>query len=157
MLHNVFTGDFNGDGFWDIGVTHTQAENDAASADQRGTWYIRYNDRKGSFSTEDSINYHWGNGSHNVFTGDFNHDGYWDIGVTDTETQSLKAWYIRYNTQSAEFSTNNSIEYPWNGMLHNVFSGDFNGDGYWDIGCTGTETEKVGAWYIRTNTKAGGF
>jgi hypothetical protein len=143
---NVFSGDFNGDGKWDIGVTGTAAQKDRY-------WYIRYGDGKGGFGNETS--YWWGNGVTNVFTGDFNGDGKWDIGVTGTAAESDRRWYIRYGDGKGGFS--NETVFNWNNGVTNAFTGDFNGDGKWDIGVTGTSAQKERNWYIRYGDGKGQF
>ena len=87
-MTNVFTGDFNGDGRCDIGVTGTAQQSDRS-------WYVRYGDGKGGFANQTV--YGWGNGATNVFTGDFDGNRKWDIGVTGTRDQPDGQWYIRYN------------------------------------------------------------
>jgi alpha-tubulin suppressor-like RCC1 family protein len=93
--------------------------------------------------------YDWGNGDvTNVFTGNFNRDHLWDIGVTGTASESDRNWYIRYGDGFGHFS--NQTVYDWgNGNVTNVFTGDFNRDGLWDIGVTGTASESDRNWYIR--------
>jgi len=148
-LTNVFTGDFDGDGYWDIGVTGTAAENN-------GSWYIRYGDGAGNFGRQTV--YNWGNNLTNIFTGDFDGDGYWDIGVTSTAAEGAAGsgnWYIRYGDGTGAFGR--QTVYNWGTMVTNVFTGDFDGDGYWDIGVTGTAAESNSNWYIRFGDGTGYF
>jgi hypothetical protein len=143
---NVFAGDFNGDGKWDIGVTGTDKQNERY-------WYIRYGDGKGNFGNQTT--YWWGNGVTNIFTGDFNGDGKWDIGVTGTAAQNDRNWYIRYGDGKGSFG--NQTTYWWGNGVTNVFTGDFNGDGKWDIGVTGTSAQKERTWYMRYGNGKGQF
>jgi hypothetical protein len=145
-LTNAFTGDFNGDGFWDIGVTATENQGDRS-------WYILYGDGRGNFGN--LTVFHWGNGLTNAFTGDFNGDGFWDIGVTATENQGDRSWYILYGDGRGNFG--NQTVYNWGNGLTNAFTGDFNGDGYWDIGVTGTADQSDRAWYILYGDGRGNF
>ncbi|HEX4421080.1 MAG TPA: VCBS repeat-containing protein [Kofleriaceae bacterium] len=139
---NAFSGDFNGDGLADIGLT---------GAD--GYWYIAYGDGTGKFAAPTS--YYWGNNAANVFTGDFNGDGLWDIGVTGTAAQTDRNWYIRYGNGHGSFG--NQTVYSWGNPVTNVFAGDFNGDGLWDIGATGTAAQTDRNWYIRYGNGQGNF
>jgi hypothetical protein len=143
---NVFTGDFNADGKWDVGVTGTAEQGDRC-------WYIRYGDGKGKFNGE--TKYCWNNGVTNVFSGDFNGDGKWDIGVTGTAAQKDRYWYIRYGDGKGSFG--NETTYWWGNGVANLFTGDFNGDGKWDIGVTGTANDRDRTWYIRYGDGKGQF
>ncbi|OQY57773.1 MAG: hypothetical protein B6245_15310 [Desulfobacteraceae bacterium 4572_88] len=59
----VFTGDFDGDGLWDVGLYNPNS---------RGNFYIRYGDGKGNFSRQTEWN--WGVYSiAQVITGEFRH------------------------------------------------------------------------------------
>jgi hypothetical protein len=66
----VFSGDFNGDGKWDVGLYNPNATD--------GNFFIQYGNGAGGFSSQTA--WHWGvfpQGQ--VFTGDFNKDGKWDV------------------------------------------------------------------------------
>jgi len=95
----------------------------------------------------------WNSGVKNVFSGDFDGDKKWDIGVTGTHADSDHNWYIRYGDGLGGFSA--STMYAWGNGVTNVFTGDFDGDGYWDIGVTGTAQESDRNWYIRYGNGTG--
>ena len=68
----VFTGDFDGDGRWDVGLYNP--------LDGDGNFFIQYGDGAGGFGRQTA--WHWGVfPSAQVFTGDFNGDGKWDVGL----------------------------------------------------------------------------
>jgi hypothetical protein len=143
---NIFTGDFNGDGFWDIG---------AYDVNNCRKWYIMYGDGHGSFGNE--TEFVWPVYSKYVaknFTGDFNGDGFWDIGSYDVN--NCRKWYIMYGDGHGSFD--NETEYIWNigsKDTTNIFTGDFNGDGFWDIGAYDINNDRN--WYIRYGDGRGSF
>jgi hypothetical protein len=118
-----FTGDFNNDGYGDIGLR------DPAT----GTFSWRlgptFAAAPGTFTWAAGTNYQ-------PFAGDFNGDGYWDIGMRDANT-GVFFWRLGPN-----FATNQS-SYTWTGTAganYQPYAGDFNGDGVWDIGMRDANT-----------------
>ncbi|GIV97998.1 MAG: hypothetical protein KatS3mg057_2655 [Herpetosiphonaceae bacterium] len=138
--YKPFTGDFDGDGYWDIGLyDHSIA-----------TFYFKlgpdYNNQR---------TYIWQGvegGNHQPITGDFNADGYWDIGLRATTGTDSGFFYFRTNdkyitTTSITFS--NQSSYNWSagaGSHYKPFTGDFDGDGYWDIGLY---NQTIGTFYLK--------
>ncbi len=106
-----------------------------------------------SFSRQTAFN--WGNGVTNVFTGDFDGDGKWDIGVTGTAAQGDRNWYILYGDGKGNFGR--QTVFSWGNGVTNVFTGDFDGDGKWDIGVTGTAEQGDRNWYILHGYGNGSF
>ena len=105
--------------------------------------------------TPPKTSFHWGNGATNVFTGDFDGDGKWDIGVTGTATQGDRDWYILYGDGQGNFGR--PTTYHWGNGVTNVFTGDFDGNGKWDIGVTGTATQGDRNWYFGYGDGQGQF
>ncbi|CAM1365363.1 FG-GAP repeat domain-containing protein [Tenacibaculum xiamenense] len=142
---NQFSGDFNGDGNYDIGVYLVE----------EGNFIIKYGTGVGSFSGQTVFS--WGsfpNGK--VFTGDFNGDGKWDIGLYNPN--GLGNWYIQYNTGSGTFGNQTSFNWGPFGLDGNngvPYTGDFNGDGKWDIGLYNPNLK--GEWFIKYGSGSGSF
>ena len=118
--YQSFTGDFNGDGYNDIGLRDTA----------NGTWYFAQR-ATGSFSFTNNDNLTWGTGTHyQAITADFNNDGLTDIGMRNSTTGT---WNIR--TANAPYSFNGSVTFDWlAGTDYEPLTVDFNGDGKQDLG-----------------------
>lgn len=70
----VFTGDFDGDGRWDVGLYNPLGWD--------GNFFIQYGDGRGSFGRQTA--WPWGVfAGAQVITGDWNRDGRWDIGLAN--------------------------------------------------------------------------
>lgn len=143
----AFTGDFNFDGYYDLGLYNVNGD---------GRARIRYGDGNGGFSGETV--YNWGSfPSAQVVAGDFNGDGHFDLCLYNAEGGG--DFRIRYGDSTGSFGgetiearwdiwpdANNTEGYYYQGWnppfayyhsyheYSRVFSGDFNGDGIWDIG-----------------------
>lgn len=133
-----FTGDFNGDGFDDVG---------SHDPDNEGNWYINYGSGNGQFSGQKQ--YKWVAGN-TIFTGDFNGDGLTDIGTYNANNAGN--WIIQYATKNGSFSGQTSWSWPVGGK---IFTGDFNGDGLFDVGTYNANGQ--GNWYIQYATGKGKF
>jgi hypothetical protein len=125
-VYQAFCGDFNGDGISDPGVRDTST----------GIWYVRQSTAAETWSASETIVATKASGSHyQPFTGDFNGDGEWDIGMRDPNNGKYYFWAGPDYTQST---------YQWtSGAGYSGFSGDFNGDGFWDIGLRNESTGRI--------------
>ena len=139
-----FIGDFDGDGNCDIGVYNPNG---------KYYWHIRYSSGSGifnkdiPFSPEGETSWPWptSNPTAQIFTGDFNGDGMWDVGQYNPN--GLNNWYIAKSIHKGFFA---GVEpYNWNGLNSQakIFTGDFNADGNWDIGSFNPNLESK--WFIR--------
>src|SRR5690606_19893828 len=127
-----FSGDFNGDGKYDIG----------AYIPEEGNFIIQYGDGHGAFSGQTVFS--WGPFEYgSPFTGDFNGDGMWDIGFYNPNGKG--DWFIWYGDGKGHFS--DQTAFYW-GVFKNShpYTGDFNGDGKWDIGLYNPNGN--GDWFI---------
>ncbi len=122
-LYQAFAGDFNGDGISDPGVRDTAT----------GIWVVRLSTADETWSASETMVADKVSGSHyQPFTGDFNGDGDWDIGLRDPNNGRYFFWAGPDYNQSF---------YQWtSGSSYSGFSGDFNGDGFWDIGLRNEST-----------------
>ncbi len=138
----VFTGDFNGDEKWDVGLYNPN---------NQGNFYIQYGDGTGTFSSETA--WHWGvfPGAQ-VFTGDFDGDGKWDVGLYNPNNQGN--FYIHYGNGTGTFSSQTA--WHW-GVFPGaqVFTGDFDGNGKWDVGLYNPNNQ--GNFYIQYGDGTGAF
>jgi hypothetical protein len=101
------SGDWNGDGLWDVGVYRNSTH-----------WFYLKNGTKNT-----TVNYGW-SGTDIPVSGDWNGDGLWDVGMY----RSLTHIFILRNG-----SVNTTVNYGWSGTDIPV-TGDWNGDGLWDVG-----------------------
>ncbi|MDP2308214.1 MAG: VCBS repeat-containing protein, partial [Pseudomonadota bacterium] len=112
----ALVGDFNGDGFDDIGVYN------AATA----SWVGKGNDRAGGFSASYLFEYNsgFGGSSETPIVGDFNGDGFDDIGVYDA---SRASWVGKANDGAGGFSASYLFEYNsgFGGSSETPIVGDF--------------------------------
>lgn len=138
----VFTGDFNGDELWDVGVYNPNGE---------GNFYIQYGNGAGGFGTQT----HWNWGVYpnaQVFTGDFDGDALWDVGLYNPN--GLGNFYIVYGDGTGAFGRQTA--WHWGVFpTARVFTGDFNGDKLWDVGLY--NPNGLGNFYIQYGHGAGYF
>ncbi len=120
----VFSGDFNGDGYDDIGIVKIK---NISNKNYEWTFYL--NDKNGNFNSHHQFKYIWRKSPSKIVIGDYNGDGYDDISIFIENV----GWYIKFNMHNKNFSEK-TIQYKWEIAPDFVFSGDFNGDGYDDIG-----------------------
>ena len=156
-----FAGDFNGDGIADIGIVF---EKDGWGA----RWHIRYGDGNGQFSGQTLYEWYGSDLFAQPFVADFNGDGNADIGLwtpgMDEDYLNTQPhwenwggggagnWHIRYGDGSGGFS--GQTQYKWVVDLEaRPIAGDFNGDGFGDIGVWTPE----GEWVIRRGDGMGQF
>jgi len=147
------SGDFNGDGFTDIGLVYDYGNNDM------GVWVMPSN---GSSISNPRLWYRTGAGNWNVnqtrgyLSGDFNNDGYGDIGlVYDYGNNDMGIWVMLSNGSSISnpllwfrSGVNNWSVNQTKGYI----SGDFNGDGYTDLGFVyDYGNNDMGIWIMSSN------
>jgi len=137
-----FTGDFDGDGKWDIGLYDPNGN---------GDWFIRYGDGDGQFQRQTAFK--WGVFENtNPFTGDFNGDKKWDIGLYNPNGNG--DWFIWYGNGTGVFF--NQTAYNWGPFATtNTYTGDFDGDGKCDIGLYNPNLDNN--WFIRYGNGTGAF
>ena len=99
------TGDWNGDGLWDVGIFRPSTH----------TFYLK----NGTTTTRLS----WGKSTDIPVTGDWNGDGLWDVGIFRPSTRTF---YLKNGTTTTRLSWGKSTDIP--------VTGDWNGDGLWDVG-----------------------
>jgi hypothetical protein len=151
-----FVGDFNGDGFDDIGVKWTAGEHS-------GKWVISLNDKKGGFLAGQVAVIGGAQtayvGTNTPFVGDFNGDGWDDIGVKWTGGEHNGQWVISLNQKKAAPTFGPGTGAQVNGKSkefvgsNTPFVGDFNGDGFDDIGVRWTGSGMTGQWFVALNAK----
>jgi hypothetical protein len=123
-------GDYNGDGVFDLALYQSTT----------GRWYIR--------SIQDgppiAFGQIWGDAGTDPVSGDFNGDGVYDLAVYQRQTGN---WYIRSLGPIGPSNPPISFGQNWGGAGLLPVSGDFNGDGIFDLAVYQTST---GNWYIRS-------
>ena len=120
---SIFTGDFNGDGLSDIG---------AFNPNLNQATFIRFGLGDGTFaSPRPSFTWNIDPTNAQIFTGDFNGDGFWDIGVYNQNGDS--AFHIWFGLGNGSFGSQSSFSWELSPQRTKVTTGDFNGDGLWDI------------------------
>jgi PKD repeat protein len=107
------SGDWNGDGLWDVGIFHNATH-----------IFILKNGTKNT-----SVS--WGSNTDLPVTGDWNKDGFTDVGVF---RPSNHRFYLRNGTVTTSVDWGISTDLP--------VSGDWNGDGLWDIGVFRSSTHR---------------
>jgi len=135
----VFTGDFNNDGLSDIGLWNPN---------HAGNAYIYYGKGDGTFENQTAWNWPTSPQSGSVFSGDFNDDGYSDIGLWNPNKAGNAYIYYGNGNGNGDGSFKNETAWNWPGSPQSgsVFSGDFNDDGFSDIGLW--NPNKAGNAYI---------
>jgi hypothetical protein len=118
-----FAGDFDGDGKFDVGLYNPHGTD--------GKFYIQYGDGKGRFGRQTV--WKWGVfPSAKVFAGDFDGDGKFDVGLYNPHGTD-GSFYIQYGDGKGRFGR----QTVWTWGVYpkaQVFTGDFDRDGKWDVG-----------------------
>jgi tetratricopeptide (TPR) repeat protein len=115
----VVTGDFNGDGKFDLAVAN-QADN---------TVSIFLNTGSGSFGAR--TDFSTGEGPSGIAVGDFNGDGNLDLAVVNQTANSVS---ILLGNGDGTFQA--KVDYPTGNSPTAVVTGDFDGDGILDLAVT---------------------
>lgn len=156
--NHPIVGDFNGDGRDDIGVRWRGGAHN-------GKWTISLNDGKGGFLPGkrakvggSSVAYL---GPNQAFTGDFNNDGFDDIGVHWTAGPHAGKWTISTNDKLGNFGAGKVVKVGGAARSYTgdneVVVGDFDGDGFDDLGVRWKSGTHAGRWTFSRNTHAGSF
>jgi hypothetical protein len=158
-LEYSFTGDFNGDGFTDIGIHHITVED-------KGKFQVFYNNKNLSFNAPvEFTTGHSGLPASEKYTPvilDINNDNYSDIIIYWQEGEHNAMWYVSENTGSgtgaieykAGFNEKGTLAF-WGSYL--PFSGDMDGDGYDDLLVKIGTSDEVSNWYLMKNDRDGSF
>ncbi len=151
-----FVGDFNRDGWDDIGVKWTAGEN-------AGKWVISFNDKKGAFQAGQIASMGGGEtayaGTNTPIVGDFNGDGWDDLGVKWTGGTHNGQWVISLNQKQTKPSFAPGVGAKIAGKdkefigANTPIVGDFNGDGWDDIGVRWTGSGRTGQFSVALNAK----
>lgn len=136
--YQMITGDFNNDGFNDIGLRNTNT----------GLIHLTHK-YKNLFHFNNNENVKWVSGDHyQIFTGDFNNDGMTDIGMRDSNNG---VWYFRLKAGQNDYSYPVQKTFKWiTGSHYQPIVGDFNNDGVTDIGMRDSAN---GIWYFRLKSQ----
>ena len=157
-LNHPFTGDFNGDGYSDIGTYFFRGE-------QKGKFIISINNKNMSFAAPmEFITGHTGLQAERKYTPlimDINNDNYSDIIIYWQEGERNAFWYVSENNRSGA----GAKEYPAgfnNGTMafmgeYLPFAGDINGDGFDELLVKIGTSDEVANWYIMLNDGDGSF
>jgi M6 family metalloprotease-like protein len=153
-----FVGDFNGDGWDDIGVRWK-------SGPAAGHWTISLNDRAGNFNPGKGVTFGGTAkayvGDNRLFVGDFDHDGRDDIGVHWKSGPAAGHWTISLNDRAGNFNPGKGVTFGGTAKAfvgpNEPFVGDFDGDGWDDIGVRWTGGVNTGRFTISRNDHAGTF
>ncbi len=153
------TGDFNGDGFDDLLVRWT------AQSNHPGVWTLSLNNGKGKFLAGKGVKFAGSTtayiGDNVPFVGDFNGDGLDDVGVQWKSGPHAGKWTVSLNDGKNNFLVGKGIKFGGKTKAYvgsnDPIVGDFDGDGYDDIGVRWTAGAHAGQWWMSRNDRAGGF
>ena len=153
-----FTGDFNGDGYTDIGMHYITGKN-------RGRFLVAYNNKDLSFKAPvEFVTDLSGLPSSEKYTPlilDINNDNYSDIMLYWQQGERNAVWYVSQNNRSGagdiEYITgfNKGKMAFWGNYL--PFTGDMDGDGYDDLLVKDGTSDEVSNWYLMMNDGDGSF
>ena len=155
----LFTGDFDGDGYADVGV-HSYKGNHA------GRFMISLNKGELSFSApKEFMSGHSGLPSTQKYTPvilDMNNDGYSDIIIYWQEGERNAFWYVSENNLSGAGSKEYALRFNQRGTMafmgnYLPFTGDMNGDGLVDLLVKISTSDEVSNWYLMINDGDGSF
>ncbi len=117
--YQSFVGDFNNDGYNDIGLRDTNT----------GTWYFAQRN-PGSLTFSNNVNMSWGTGTHySPLVADFNGDGLADIAMRNSTTGT---WYIRIASSAYNYGSSTTVDWLA-GTDYEPLAADFTGDGKADL------------------------
>ena len=115
------------------------------------------NDRDGTIGGRIYDQYTIGGTGETPIVGDFNGDGYEDIGVYLPNGTSNVRWAINKNDRNGTFGGRIDHQYTIGGTDDTPIVGDFNGDGYDDIGVYISNGTTNALWAINKNNRDGSF
>ncbi len=153
-----FVGDFNADGYDDMGLHFT-------SGRQEGEFYIALNNHIGSFYPPTKIELDMDTaytGTNYIPTaGDFNADRYDDIIIRGTEGKSNGICFIHNNKLNGDFKKGYRVMVGNSNLSFTCpnipFTGNFNGNDYDDIGVACTGFKMLDKWAVLNNIQNGHF
>lgn len=159
MGNNVpLVGDFNGDGHDDLLVRWL-------GSGHQGVWTMSLSDGKGKFRAGQGVTFGGTKkayvGDNIAFVGDFNGDGRDDVGVHWMSGPHRGKWTVSLNDGKNNFHGGKGIAFAGATKAyvgHNEpIVGDFDGDGYDDIGVRWKGGSHKGQWWFSRNDRKGGF
>jgi hypothetical protein len=103
-------------GFWDVGVFNPNGHRN---------FYINYGDGKGGFGGQTVWQWLQLPSDANIFTGDFNGDGKWDVGAFNPNGH--RNFYINYGDGKGGFGGQTVWQWLQLPSDADIFTGDFNG------------------------------
>jgi len=133
------SGDYDGDGTNDLAL-YTPSD---------GTWYIVRVSDLGIGGPTIVFGFPWGGGRDQVpVPGDYDGDGFWDLGLYDMLTGHWHVYSLTKGTTIYRSDAPDGIAWGGGGMV--PVSGDFDGDGAFDFA---VYNEHGGSWYIYSPSK----
>ncbi len=153
-----FVGDFNGDGHDDIGVRWT-------GSGHAGKWTISLNDKSGKFGAGKSVTFAGSalafQGDNRVIVGDFDGDEFDDVGVQWKSGPHAGQWYVALNDRKGNFKSGKRVTFGGSTLAYqgdnDPIVGDFDGDGFDDIGVRWRGGPHAGKWTASRNDTKGNF